>query len=115
MQEDERIAVDKELSIRPNRDELLLDWETTCDFHGTEVRRSICQGIEKELALRWLRVFTDGGTCANKFDGLHMLKTPTQNTLTFTRTFLMPNSLDISLAAQDILKRLLEQLVLVRE
>ena len=108
---DPSVTVDRDLLIRPQADALLVEWRTTCDFHGTTVYRHICEGIDRPTARSWLEILAQNGVSNSTYGGLRLQKTNLLTKLTFTRTFLYPEDFILSPAAESNMEKLLEAFV----
>lgn len=102
--------LDKDLLLRVDRDHLVLDWNTSCDFHGTEVHRHICERIDKGSAQRWAQTLESEGSCDTAGGGLRLSKSGKEVVITFVRTFLHPSFVTLSPAGQETLEAALHRL-----
>lgn len=105
------IAVDGEFLIRPASDALIIEWKSTCTFHGTLVHRHICQAIDRSAAPAWLHVQDFNGSCVTTFGGLELQKYDRRVELLFTTTFISPRSILLSRQQQDRLREYLAKLL----
>lgn len=102
----------QDLLVRVTTDgRVLLIWKKVCDFKGTCIIRTMCEDIDRRSADSFMNVLHDEGLALSTYGGLRLDKIPNECHLTFTRTFLNPKSLALSLDEQ---KRLIEILLQVQ-
>ncbi|MBX9878825.1 MAG: hypothetical protein K2Y22_10245 [Candidatus Obscuribacterales bacterium] len=100
------------LILRRGKDALLLDWKSSCNYLNLVVERHICSGIYKNTASCWLKAIETHTevNCTDADVVLHM--SPQDLAITFTRTFLMPNTVWLSSIAQEKLKIALQDFLI---
>lgn len=104
----------QDLLVRVTTDgRVLLIWKKVCDFKGTCIIRTMCEDIDRHSADSFMNVLHDEGLALSTYGGLRLDKIPNECHLTFTRTFLNPKSLALSLDEQKRLAEILLQVQVV--